>query len=298
MGAPYLLGYVLATFAVGVACLGVLVVMARDRQDDLARAFLLFYAALTALVLGALLLSLSRALTDRVPSIFPALEYLEAFVGRYGVMFTLPYFAHRVFGVADRRRDRALAAVVLCALVAQHVTEYGLGGVWDEAGDIGEDVLFAAVTAYTLGVGLTRRHDRRIYRPLANRFLALLLIGLPGMAYDLFVADDGALRLYPLWYGVLSVVVTVTLFRRRFPARGRIPAGWGLSDREEDVARLVVRGMSNREIARALTISPNTVKTHLRGIFDKSGLRTRARVIAALTAGPGDPDPSHRDHSL
>jgi DNA-binding CsgD family transcriptional regulator len=288
MPPAYLLAYVFTTFAVGIACLGVVVVLAR-RQDDLARGFLLFYAALTVLVLGALLLSLGRALPGNAP-LYPSIEYLEAFVGRYGVMFTLPYFAHRVFAVDRPSRDRALLVLVLAAVAAQHVTEYGLGGFWDQAGDVGEDVLFAGVAAYTLWVGFTRLNDRRAYRPLAVRFLALLLIGLPGMGYDLFLADGGLLRLYPLWYCVVSVVITMTLFRRRFPAAGRIPAGWGLSRREEEVARLVVRGMSNREIARALTISPNTVKSHLKGIFDKSGLRSRVSVIAALTADSRNPD--------
>jgi DNA-binding NarL/FixJ family response regulator len=59
-----------------------------------------------------------------------------------------------------------------------------------------------------------------------------------------------------------------------------------LSDREEDVLRLVQQGLSTQEIAGQLTISPNTVKTHLSAIFDKSGFRTRAALITHTRPPP------------
>lgn len=80
----------------------------------------------------------------------------------------------------------------------------------------------------------------------------------------------------------------MTLFHRFAPARA-VPPAWDLSTREREVLELVRRGMSNREIARDLTISTNTVKTHLRAIFDKSGYRSRVRLVAAL-GGPEGPD--------
>jgi ATP/maltotriose-dependent transcriptional regulator MalT len=57
-------------------------------------------------------------------------------------------------------------------------------------------------------------------------------------------------------------------------------AGGVLSDRETEVAELLLQGMSNREIGRALFISEVTVKVHLRHIFAK--LNARSRTQAAL----------------
>lgn len=51
-----------------------------------------------------------------------------------------------------------------------------------------------------------------------------------------------------------------------------------LSAREREIAGLVAVGASNKEIARQLRISPNTVSSHLRQIFAKLGLVRRAEL--------------------
>lgn len=59
-----------------------------------------------------------------------------------------------------------------------------------------------------------------------------------------------------------------------------------LSEREVEVLRLVARGLSNREIAGALSLSEHTVKSHLANILDKLQLRSRAHAAAyAVQAG-------------
>lgn len=67
-----------------------------------------------------------------------------------------------------------------------------------------------------------------------------------------------------------------------------------LSDREKEVLQLVAEGMTNREIAQRLTISPNTVKVHLSNIFEKAGVasRTEATMYAIehqIVDVPGGP---------
>jgi HD-GYP domain-containing protein (c-di-GMP phosphodiesterase class II) len=50
----------------------------------------------------------------------------------------------------------------------------------------------------------------------------------------------------------------------------------GLTDREVEVLRLVARGLTNKEIASSLEISPKTAGHHLEHVFEKLGVRTRA----------------------
>ncbi len=59
----------------------------------------------------------------------------------------------------------------------------------------------------------------------------------------------------------------------------RLPAG-PLTAREIEVLQLLARGLTNKEIGEALVISPNTVKRHLRAIFDKLGVHTRAAAVS------------------
>lgn len=60
-----------------------------------------------------------------------------------------------------------------------------------------------------------------------------------------------------------------------------------LSKRQGEVLELMAKGMSNVEIARALAISPNTVKIHVSGILARLGLPSRTQAIHwMLTRGP------------
>jgi len=77
------------------------------------------------------------------------------------------------------------------------------------------------------------------------------------------------------------------------PARRGLEWPSGLSDREVEVLRLVARGGTNKDVARALTISHRTVQHHVAHIYTKIGVTSRAG--AALFAaehgltGPGPP---------
>src|SRR3954449_11977894 len=62
------------------------------------------------------------------------------------------------------------------------------------------------------------------------------------------------------------------------PEREHVP-GLRLTDRELEVLRLVAKGMNNREIARDLFISENTVKNHVRNILEKLQLHSRMEAV-------------------
>jgi DNA-binding NarL/FixJ family response regulator len=55
-----------------------------------------------------------------------------------------------------------------------------------------------------------------------------------------------------------------------------------LTSREQEVLQLILSGKSNREIAEALFISVNTVKTHTSNIFSKYDVGSRAELISTL----------------
>jgi DNA-binding NarL/FixJ family response regulator len=59
----------------------------------------------------------------------------------------------------------------------------------------------------------------------------------------------------------------------------------GLTERESEILSLLSTGMTNRELGRNLYVSENTIKTHLRSLYAKLGVRSRAQ--AASLAGQG-----------
>ncbi len=66
--------------------------------------------------------------------------------------------------------------------------------------------------------------------------------------------------------------------------RARAAAPPELSAREREVATLITRGMTNRQIAEALVVSERTVETHLERIFAKLDLHARAQLASWASA--------------
>ena len=59
-------------------------------------------------------------------------------------------------------------------------------------------------------------------------------------------------------------------------------AAYGLSPREEEVIKLVVRGLSTKQISQTLFISEYTVQNHISNVFEKVGVRSRRALVKRL----------------
>ena len=55
-----------------------------------------------------------------------------------------------------------------------------------------------------------------------------------------------------------------------------------LTDREREIVTMVLRGMSNKEIARSFSISEQTVKDHLKHVYGKVGVHQRTALMAKI----------------
>ena len=87
---------------------------------------------------------------------------------------------------------------------------------------------------------------------------------------------------------VLHPAIAAKVFKR-YTSPGRAPAQEEvdrLSNRESEVLALAARGLSNKMIARELSLSDRTVQVHLSNIFGKLGVASRTEaVITALRRG-------------
>jgi DNA-binding CsgD family transcriptional regulator len=89
--------------------------------------------------------------------------------------------------------------------------------------------------------------------------------------------------------GAERIAVVVEPLQARATAHLLLSAH-GLSDREIEVATLVLRGASTRGIVDTLHISKHTVQDHLKSVFDKTGVHSRRELVSQLLAKPV-PDP-------
>lgn len=102
---------------------------------------------------------------------------------------------------------------------------------------------------------------------------------------------DFARRRMPSWSGDTPAGLFVDRLMDEFAKPERSPAlvrgnlrkgDPGFSPREVEVARLLGEGQSNRDMARALGMAPDTVKWHLKNIFGKLGVVNRTQAVLRL----------------
>jgi len=89
--------------------------------------------------------------------------------------------------------------------------------------------------------------------------------------------------LVALGFLVLGVVIGVRVIAPRpvpdFDGNPQAQAALGISERELQVLKELAAGHSNKQIARNLDVSPNTVKTHVARLFEKLGASRRTEAI-------------------
>lgn len=94
--------------------------------------------------------------------------------------------------------------------------------------------------------------------------------------------------------GVLAILQTVTALPDR--CLDALVASYGFSPREEEVARLLWEGLTANDIAERLSLSPHTIRDHLRGMYRKTGTSSRRDLLGLLQRATLAPplDPSRR----
>jgi len=115
--------------------------------------------------------------------------------------------------------------------------------------------------------------------------ISLLYVMLLGSVGTLMVAEavravhGGQSLINPSMAGKLLTEFATLAKRDSEEERAQHVAAPKLTDREMEVLKLVARGMNNRDIAKELYISENTVKNHVRNILEKLQIHSRMEAV-------------------
>lgn len=139
---------------------------------------------------------------------------------------------------------------------------------------------------------LTRKRDVPFGRPALNVAVSAAILGigafvLEQLDYRHSVRDlPTSLYLVILAVGFTFLGAVVALFAvprrsgRAFERNERAIKSLKLTEREIDILERLALGESNKEIARAFDVSPNTIKTQLSSAYRKLGARSRMEAAA------------------
>jgi DNA-binding CsgD family transcriptional regulator len=169
-------------------------------------------------------------------------------------------------------------------------------------GDYLEDTIVVSVMLYCFVVGVIyiKKVQDSFKKQLARKFSFVFGIFLPGIVNDTFLSEKSYIRFYPLLYCSLSIIFTYQFLKHHQELKhsatenesaGMLPDDtffeqYNISAREKDVIALIVQGHSNQQIGDDLRISLNTVKTHVRNIYQKFEINSRQELLALLSDHP------------
>ncbi len=126
--------------------------------------------------------------------------------------------------------------------------------------------------------------------------LAVIAVILTWLDYRFWMRDIGP-EIYGLGIAVLFAGLGIWIERQRRPLpaapantrNDKAIKALGLTRREVEMLGFLAQGKSNKEIARDLDLSPNTIKTHLSNLYQKLGAKNRTQAVtkaAKLSINP------------
>jgi DNA-binding CsgD family transcriptional regulator len=159
------------------------------------------------------------------------------------------------------------------------------------------DTAFAAFKAglhYIEGLGQPLE-EARLHLDYADVLLTADLAASARSHYSAAIGLLEPMRARPYLDRALAGLATARGKRRTPDSTATHPAA-ALSPQERTVANLVAEGLSNREIARRLTLSVKTIEYHLSNVYDKLGMRSRAALAVRIASLRGDSHSSGPEH--
>ena len=296
-------GLVLFTYTVSIAvsCMALALATAARifRKDPWSGYYVVFQSCL----IGIMGVGLARGLSlffmpAKVYAIFSFIfsTLLHAAMG-FVIVF-IPYFLSWVIAKPWRRRQwvsfYTLAIVYFGIGLASLIVATGSFFFWVS---VGQTIIFLTmyifciVTLWTNISSIESKEARGVC--LSVNITSLSLI--PLCFLSLFFSSIKEMS-YPIYVLAFSIIMMVYYYNRfnidvekekkHATLSFESLTQYSITEREFSVIELICEGLTNKEIARELSISVNTVNNHVANIFDKMNVRSRIDLLKQLQEGP------------
>jgi DNA-binding CsgD family transcriptional regulator len=294
--------YFFSALSIGLVSYGLLALAYIKSKERQIIDFGYFYTSFTLIVVSYIFLYYFDSSRAGDAVFFRYVDFFESRVAQYFLMHALPVFAHSLSQAGNRRsKNRWIGISALLLFILNMALDlYVKNELYSDIMSIVKHGILVGIMVYTIVIfkkratGLAPGKEKTALK----RFYGISLGFLPGVIFDSFFNMVSPFRFFPILYsgfGLLaacyfssqlfekSEAVVEDKSKRDSDSRHAIEMfikTHGFSAREIEIVDLIVKGKSNQEIADTLFISLNTVKTHIRNIYQKAEVKRRFEFIS------------------
>ncbi len=289
------------TISIAVACMSLaLAIVARIFHKD---PWTGYYIVFQSCLIGIMALALAKGLflffaPNSIYSVFSFIFTTILHLGMAFVIVFLPYFLSWIIAKPWRKLQRMvfypLAAAYFGVGLASQLVPSDTFFFW---ASFGQTLAFLVMYVYcivTLWNNLKNIENQQVRDVcLAINITSLALIPLCFLALFFKFIQELSNPIYVLAFSIIILVYYYSKFnldieKAQNPTTLNLEslAQYKITEREFSVIQLICEGYTNKEIARELSISVNTVNNHVANIFDKTNVRSRIDLLKLLKEGP------------
>ncbi|OHD09215.1 MAG: hypothetical protein A2Y34_14620 [Spirochaetes bacterium GWC1_27_15] len=304
----FLLFYLFLVFSLGVGTIIFSFIVYLKTKNKFTLSFLIFYIGFSLRVISMLfdMYAENINLISNIRIIIIYLNILSYFL----LIFFIPFLCNAI-----SEKNKIIENIFFASLViiSQILNFYFLSfEILDNhievtiKNKIGMEILnyiFVMVNIYSLIIGIKNyiNSKNKVIKKLLKRLLIAFAVFIPAILMDVFGWQFAKnvlklnliyIPLHPLLYltqGIIFIIFTakqyildITITNDLNKDKKQTFDKYNISGREQEIVDLILKGLANKEIANQLFISENTVKTHIKNIYEKIGIKNRYSLIVLI----------------
>ena len=220
--------------------------------------------------------------------------YLFIIISGFLMLYYMPLLIYKITDTPITKLKRTLHISILVIILSAVVIEYLY---YMKIAEVIRNILYTIIFIYSAWLILAyhrkiQNQDARIvlisFSILVFSIIPLILVH---RLFSLIFFPDSMLLNLPHFNTLLLLISAIIalsygakyLFNERIGTGlmsvGEVAKNTDVSQREQEIIRLLIRGLSNKQIAENLYISQKTVKNHIYHIYQKLGIKNRIQLI-------------------